>query len=159
MPFNKIPWNLRTQRFRLKKSYLKFENIRYMVPASSCWYIEAETKWPSFSRRHFQMHLICENVWIPIEISLKCVPKGPIDIIPALVQLMAWRLVQIMAWRRPGDKPLYEPMMVSLQALICVTRPYCVNTSGGPVGWSHEACLVHVISCDWNTSACVNSNN
>ena len=26
-----------------------------------------------------------ENVWIPIEISLKCVPKGAIDNIPALV--------------------------------------------------------------------------
>ena len=26
-----------------------------------------------------------ENVWIPIEISLKFVPKGPIDNIPALV--------------------------------------------------------------------------
>ena len=33
-------------------------------------------------------------------------PKGPINNIPALVQ--------IMAWRRPGDKPLSEPMKVSL---------------------------------------------
>ena len=47
-----------------------------------------------------------ENVWISIKISLKFVPKGPINNIPALVQ--------IMAWRRPGDKPLSEPMMVSL---------------------------------------------
>ena len=45
-----------------------------------------------------------ENVWILIKISLKCVPKGPINNIPALVQ--------IMDWRRPGDKPLSEPMMV-----------------------------------------------
>ena len=44
-----------------------------------------------------------ENVWIPIKISLKFVPKGPINNIPALVQ--------IMAWRRTGDKPLSEPMM------------------------------------------------
>ena len=29
--------------------------------------------------------LLNENVWIPIEISLKFVPKGPIDNIPALV--------------------------------------------------------------------------
>ena len=41
-----------------------------------------------------------ENVWIPIKILLKFVPKGPINTIPALVQ--------IMAWRRPGDKPLPE---------------------------------------------------
>ena len=47
-----------------------------------------------------------ENVWISIKISLKFVPKGPINNIPALVQ--------IMAWRRPGDKPLSEPILVSL---------------------------------------------
>ena len=35
--------------------------------------------------------------------SLKFVPKNPIDNIPALVQTMAWR--------RPGDKPLSQPMM------------------------------------------------
>ena len=33
-----------------------------------------------------------------------------------------------MAWRRPGDKPLSEPMMVSLLTHICVTRPQWVNT-------------------------------
>ena len=32
-------------------------------------------------------------------------------------------LVQIRAWRRPGDKPLSEPMMVSLLTHICVTQP------------------------------------
>ena len=47
-----------------------------------------------------------ENVRISIKISLMFVPKGPINNIPALVQ--------IIAWRRPGDKPLSEPMMVSL---------------------------------------------
>ena len=36
-------------------------------------------------------------------------------------------LVQIMAWRRPGDKPLSEPMMVSLPTHICVTRPQWVK--------------------------------
>ena len=44
-----------------------------------------------------------ENYWIPIKISLKFVPKGQINKIPALVQ--------IMAWRRTGDKPLSEPML------------------------------------------------
>ena len=42
------------------------------------------------------------------------VTVGPINNIPALVQ--------IMAWRRPGDKPFAEPMMVSLVTHICVTR-------------------------------------
>ena len=56
-----------------------------------------------------------ENAWISIRISMKFVLKGPISNIPALVQ--------IMAWRRSGDKPLSEPMMVSLPMHICVTRP------------------------------------
>ena len=43
-----------------------------------------------------------ENVWISITVSLRFVPNIPIDNKPALVQ--------IMAWRRPGDKPLSEPM-------------------------------------------------
>ena len=36
-------------------------------------------------------------------------------------------LVQIMAWRRPGDKPLSEPMLVSLLTHIYVTRSQWVN--------------------------------
>ena len=32
-----------------------------------------------------------------------------------------------MAWRRPGDKPLSEPMMVSVLTHICVTRSQWVN--------------------------------
>ena len=32
-----------------------------------------------------------------------------------------------MAWRRLGDKPLSEPMMISLPMHICVTRPQWVN--------------------------------
>ena len=60
-----------------------------------------------------------ENVWISIKISLKFVPKGPINNIPSLVQ--------IMAWRRPGDKPLFEPMMVRWPTHIWVTRPQWVK--------------------------------
>ena len=53
----------------------------------------------------FRCVFLTENIWISIKISLKFVPKGPINNIPALVQ--------IMAWRRPGAKPLSEPMMAS----------------------------------------------
>ena len=63
----------------------------------------------------FKCIFLNENVSIAIKISLKFVPKGPINNNLALVQ--------IMAWRRPGDKPLSEPMMVSLPTHICVTRP------------------------------------
>ena len=79
---------------------------------------------PRHNGRHFADDIFCiflnENVWIPIKISLKFVPKGPINYIPALVQ--------IMAWRRPGDRPLSETMMVRLLTHICVTRPQWVNT-------------------------------
>ena len=60
-----------------------------------------------------------ENVWISIKISLNFVPRGPINNIPALVQ--------IMAWSRPGDKPLSEPTMEIWLTHICVTRPQWVN--------------------------------
>ena len=56
---------------------------------------------------------------ISIEFSLKFVPMGPINDIPALVQ--------IMAWHRVGDKPLSEPVMVILLTHICVTQPQWVN--------------------------------
>ena len=79
-------------------------------------------KWTPFRRRHFQMHFLEWKFWIPIKISLKFVSKVPINNIPALVQ--------IMAWRRSGAKPLSEPMMVSLLTHICVTRPQWVNKQG-----------------------------
>ena len=59
-----------------------------------------------FPDDNFKCIFLNENVQIWIKISLKCVPKGPINYIPALVL--------IMAWHRPGDKPLSEPTMVSL---------------------------------------------
>ena len=89
---------------------------------------------PRQDGRHFPDDILkCiflnENEWISLKISLKFVRKGPLNNISALVQ--------IMAWRRPGDKPLSEPMMVSLPTHICVTRPQWVN----PSIWS-----VHLLS-------------
>ena len=57
-----------------------------------------------FAEDIFKRIFLNENIWTSIKISLKFVPKGPINNIAALVQ--------IMAWLRPGDKPLYEPIMV-----------------------------------------------
>ena len=68
-----------------------------------------------FADDTFKRIFLNENVRISSKISLKFVPKGLIDNNPALVQ--------IMAWRRPGDKPLSEPMMVILFTHICVIRP------------------------------------
>ena len=72
-----------------------------------------------FADAIFKSIFLNENVWISIKISLKFVPKCPINNIPALVQIMAWR------W--PGDKSLSEPMMVSLPMNICVTPPQWVK--------------------------------
>ena len=47
-----------------------------------------------------------ENERIPIRISLKIVPRGPIDNKPALFQVIAWR------WK--GDKPSSEVILTQL---------------------------------------------
>ena len=75
--------------------------------------------------------LICifliEDVLISLKISLKFVPKVQVYNIPALVQ--------IMAWRRPCDRPLSGPMMVSLLTHINVTQPQWFNY----VHWGNES--------------------
>ena len=113
------------------------------------WYVSSETGWtecnlinslrPRQNGRHFaddifKSILLNENIWMSINISLKYVPKGPINYIPALVQ--------IMAWRRPGDKPLSEPMMVSLLTHICITRPRRIN---------HWGCTSSFYIVNWDT--------
>ena len=54
----------------------------------------------------FKCIFVNENDRIPIQISLKFVPRSPIDNKPSMVE--------VMAWRRMGDKPLPEPMMAQL---------------------------------------------
>ena len=75
-----------------------------------------------------------ENVKMSIKISLKFVPWCPINNIPALIQTMTWR--------RPGDKPLFEAMMVISPTHICVTRPQWVNNRCNYVyiPWSQINC-------------------
>ena len=62
----------------------------------------------------FKCIFLNENDRISIKISLKFVPRSPIDNKPALVQ--------VMAWCRIGNKPLPEPMLVQFTTLICGTR-------------------------------------
>ena len=96
------------------------------VPLYMLWWKlqHVNTSRPRQHGRHFaddtfKRIFLNENFWISIKIWLKFVPKGPINNIPALVQ--------IMAWRRPGDKPLSEPVMVILSTHICVSRPQWVK--------------------------------
>ena len=60
----------------------------------------------------FRCIFLNENIQILTKISQNFVPKGPINNIPALIQITA-------SWHTPVDKPL----MVSLQMYICIIRP------------------------------------
>ena len=102
-----------------------------------------------FADEIFKCIFLNEDLWISIKISLKFVPRCPINNIPALVE--------IMAWCRPGDKPLYEPMMVSLPTHICATRPQWVYL----VFWIHYIPVrnksfhtIHIYITD-ETGACI----
>ena len=97
---------------------------------------------PRQNGRHFPDDIFKWIFGSEIKISLKFVSKGLINHIPALVQ--------IIAWHRPGDKPLSEPMMVSLLTYICVTRPQWVNGEITAEEHSdHRASINGVFSIFW----------
>ena len=108
------------------------------APPSGCSFNTINTLRPSRNEQHFTDDIFKrifynENVWISLKIPLTFVPKGPINNIPALVQ--------IMAWRRSGDKPLTEPIMVSLPTHICVTRPQWFNQTFSYQFYAHNNSL------------------
>ena len=119
-----------------------------------------------------------EYIWIPINISLKFVPKGVINNNPILVQIMAW------GW--PGEKPLSGPMMVRLLMHICITQPQwasyqirkiagcaCAGNAGNvfprrrfqskPIvsdpGMHHGTCVTHVPWCMSGSLTCGDGEN
>ena len=118
-------------QFSLNTSEDKFHQIPNSIELSSAGWmlglwrqLTFNTMRPRQNGRHFSDDIfkcvfLNEKLWIAIRISLKFVPKDPINNIPALVQ--------IMAWRRLGDKPLSEPVMFSLLTHICITRPQWVR--------------------------------
>ena len=135
-------WPLSAVRDILKEAGLREKHtvcakgaLPEVIVCDKAGHTDTWTKWTTFCRRlntlrprqdgrHFvddifKCPFLNENVWIPIKISLKFVHKGQINKIPALVQ--------IMARNRPGDKPLSEPMVVSIPTHICVTRPQWVK--------------------------------
>ena len=136
---NRDLWHLHDDNFTgngedIHKSKMTFENYTFQIIAicpRAHWVntLKLRQNGCHFTDNIFKCNFLNENVWILIKISLKFVRKDPITNIPALVQ--------IMAWRRPGDKPLSEPMMVSLLTHICITRPQWVNGKcSGSAGWS-----------------------
>ena len=107
-------------------TYPYFHVYRWLIYQWFVYMLPLNTLRPRQNGRHFPDDIFkCifwnENIWISIKISPKFVPKGPIIIIPAFVQIMAWRL--------QGDKPLSEPMLVSFLTHICVIRPQWVNNA------------------------------
>ena len=76
----------------------------------------------------FKCIFLNENLLISIKISLNFVPKGPINNIPALVQ--------IMAWCRAGGKPLSGPMMINILMHICISWPQWVSAVSSISIWS-----------------------
>ena len=117
--------------FRLKSLFWIWSSVKRTLPGPQ-W---VNTLRPRQNGRHFADDVFKgiffnENVWISIKISLMCVPRGPINNIPAMVQ--------IMAWRRPGDKPLSETMVVNSPTHICFTRPQWVNSSPPSTPYIHQ---------------------
>ena len=83
----------------------------YVKPCSSCLTRENRLKvvlthLPLDADSIFKCIYLIEKAQVLIQISLKFVPMGPINNMPALVQ--------IMAWGRPDDKPLSEPILIRL---------------------------------------------
>ena len=81
-----------------------------------------------------------ESVWISITISLKFIPKGPIDYKSALVQ--------VVALHRTGEKPLPESMLTQF------TDAYIRHWGGDEItktGRSFHCGLVHLASLRWNS--------
>ena len=72
-----------------------------------------------FAEDIFECVFLNANLCVSINVSLIFTLKGPIKNIQVLIPIMTW------SW--PGDKPLSEPMMVSLLMHIHVTRLQWVN--------------------------------
>ena len=120
----------------------------YLMMVKRC-FIMTLTKWVNILRLKqndchclddlFKHIFFNENVWILLKISLKFVPKVPINSIPVLVQ--------VMAWRQPCDKPLSESMMVRLPMHIYVTQPQLKD--GSEVGLSISSWLLLIHHIKW----------
>ena len=92
----------------IQMHFMEWKCSRFHFTVDSRYLTPVNTLRPRQNGRHFaddvfKCIFLNGNLWIVIKISLKFVPKGPINNIPALVQ--------IMAWRRTGHKPLSEQMM------------------------------------------------
>ena len=102
----------------------------------------------NFTDDMFKWIFLNGNIWMSNRMSLELFPRGAINIIPTLVQ--------IMAWCRPGDELLSEPMMVRWPAHIWVIRPQwacifrvCKNLLISPKSVTF-ATVKNGMSCSWH---------
>ena len=84
----------------------------------------------SFADEIWKCIFLNEDMWTSINISLRLDSKVQIDNIPALIQ--------IMVWRRSDDKPLSEPIMISLLMHIRALSPQWVD---GLLLWTRDTVL------------------
>ena len=80
---------------KVSQSYLQYIQVYslWLVTLYIIVFIQVNTLRPRQNGHHFADDIfkcifLNENVWILIKISLKFVPKGPINNIPSLVQIM-----------------------------------------------------------------------
>ena len=108
------PWEQVSVKFN-QNFCLSYKKMHFKMPSAKMAAILSRGRWVNILRprqmaatswRHFQMHFLEWKCMIFDKISMDFVGQGSINNIPALVQ--------IMAWHRLGDKPLSEPMMISL---------------------------------------------
>ena len=88
----------------------------------------------------FMKTFLNENGWISIKISVKFVPKGPINNIPALVEIMTWRHCLNQWWL------IYWRMYASLGLNELMTK-FGSGTHWGQVTSVNWSSLVQVIAC------------
>ena len=129
--YTKIYQNVLNLKYNTDRDFVRLRLYLQLVLIISAVSSPTNTLRPRQNGRHFPDDILKwiflnENMWTSIKISLKFVPRGSVNNIPALVR--------IMAWRRPGDKPLSVPMLVRSLTHICVNRPQWVNI----IHWSDD---------------------
>ena len=106
----KLQWNLNEiHTFSLKKIHCKMSSGKwrpFCLGLNVLINSSPMDKMTTILADNFKCIFLNENDRIPISMSLKFVPRSPIDNKPALAQVMAWR------WA--GDKPLPELMLTQV---------------------------------------------
>ena len=92
-----------------------------------------------FAHDIFKRVLFHENVWISIRISLKFVTKGPINNIPALVQIMVWRRSATSHYLNQWWLVYWRPYAsLGLNELPVLAWPHALDTNVVLFNWCYK---------------------